>query len=67
MDGKELVPEVQREVERLWPLVESGNLDELTDFAGYQAEFLHLFGFGFAGVDYDADVDTVTPITNLVS
>ena len=29
--------------------VDAGNLDELTDFAGYQAEFLHLFGFGFAG------------------
>ena len=67
MDGKELVPEVQREVERLWPLVQNDNLDELTDFAGYQAEFLRLFGFGFAGVDYDADVDTVAPIGNLVS
>ena len=67
MDGKELVPEVQREVERLWPLVQNDNLDELTDFAGYQAEFLRLFGFGFAGVDYDADVDTVAPIANLAS
>lgn len=66
MDGKELVPEVQREVERLWPLVENGTIDELSDFAGYQQEFLHLFGFGFAGVDYDADVDPVVPIANLV-
>lgn len=66
MDGKELDPEVQREVERLWPLVETANIDELTDFAGYQQEFLQLFGFGFAGVDYDADVDPVAPIAGLV-
>jgi len=67
MDGKELLPEVQREVERLWPMVEHSNLDELTDFAGYQADFLHLFGFGFEGVDYEAEADPVAPIRNLVS
>ena len=67
MDGKELVPEVQREVEQLWPQVETGNIGELTDFAGYQQEFLRLFGFGFAGVDYDAEVDPVAPIANLVA
>jgi len=67
MDGKELLPEIQQEVERRWPLVENGNIDELTDFAGYQQEFLRLFGFGIAGVDYDADVDPVVPIAKLVS
>ncbi len=66
MDGKELDPEVQREVERLWPLVETDNIDQLSDFAGYQQEFLQLFGFGFPGVDYDADVDPVVPIAGLI-
>lgn len=66
MDGKELLPEVQREVERLWPLVNSANLDELTDFAGYQEEFLRLFGFGLKGVDYEADVSPVAPIEQMV-
>jgi len=28
----------------------------ISDFAGYKAEFLRLFGFGIEGVDYDADV-----------
>ncbi len=65
MDGKELDAEVQREVERLWPLVETDTIDELSDFAGYQQEFLRLFGFGFPGVDYDADVDPVVPIPGL--
>jgi len=67
MDGKELVAEVQREVERRWPLVENHTIDELSDFAGYQQEFLRLFGFGIAGVDYDAEVDPVVPIEGLVA
>ncbi|MFM7786041.1 MAG: enoyl-ACP reductase FabV [Gammaproteobacteria bacterium] len=65
MDGKELEAEVQREVERRWPLVQNDSIDELTDFAGYQQEFLRLFGFGLAGVDYDAEVDPVVPIAGL--
>ena len=36
-------------------------------FAGYQQEFLQLFGFGFQGVDYDADVDPAAPIPGLVA
>lgn len=67
MDGRELEPDVQREVEQRWPRVENHNIDELTDFAGYQQEFLRLFGFGVAGVDYDAEVDPVVPIPNLVA
>ncbi len=65
-DGLELRPEIQREVERLWPLVETGSIDELTDFAGYQEEFLKLFGFGFDGVDYDADVSPEVEIPLLL-
>ena len=41
----------------LWPRGHHGNLDELTDIAGYRSEFLKLFGFGLPGIDYDADVD----------
>jgi enoyl-[acyl-carrier protein] reductase/trans-2-enoyl-CoA reductase (NAD+) len=65
MDGKELQADVQREVERRWPLVENHTIDELSDFAGYQQEFLRLFGFGLAGVDYDAEVDPVVSIASL--
>ena len=34
--------------------------------AGYQHEFLKLFGFEIDGVDYDADVDTLVPIAGIV-
>lgn len=66
MDHKELEAAIQEEVTRLWPLVETNNIDELTDFVGYQAEFLKLFGFGVDGVDYDADVDPRVEISGLV-
>ncbi|RVU86548.1 trans-2-enoyl-CoA reductase family protein [Leucothrix sargassi] len=56
VDDLELAPEIQSKVEAIWPQVTTENLDELSDFAGYQAEFLKLFGFGVDGVDYEADV-----------
>ena len=56
MDLKELSPEIQAKVEAIWEQVTEENLMDVTDFKGYQAEFLNLFGFGVEGVDYDADV-----------
>lgn len=66
MDHKELTADVQEAVSQLWPQVTSDNIDQLTDFAGYQADFLKLFGFGLPGVDYTADVDPEVPISGLV-
>ncbi len=57
VDLPELADSVQQEVERLWAEVTTENLNELSDFRGYQEAFFHLFGFGFNSVDYDADVD----------
>lgn len=59
MDEKELRPETQAKIEKLWPEVTEENLFELTDYKGYQADFLKLFGFGFEGVDYEADISPV--------
>ena len=55
VDEKELDPAIQAKVEAIWPQVTEENLFELTDFKGYQSEFLKLFGFGVKGVDYDAE------------
>jgi len=57
LDNHEMVPEVQRQIVELWPQITTENLAALTDIAGYRAEFLKLFGFGLAGVDYEADVE----------
>lgn len=67
MDGKELREEIQQAVENLWPQVTTENIDELTDFAAYQEEFLKLFGFGFDSVDYTADVNPQVAISNLIA
>jgi enoyl-[acyl-carrier protein] reductase / trans-2-enoyl-CoA reductase (NAD+) len=66
-DSLELDPQVQAEVADLWAQIESDNLATLSDFAGYKREFLQLFGFEVDGVDYDAEVDPVVEIANLVS
>ena len=57
MDDVELSAQVQDEVKRRWPIVTTENLKEFGDLEGYNADFLKLFGFGFEGVDYAADVD----------
>ncbi len=62
MDGLELKDSVQHKVQELWDKVTTENVNELTDYAGYHAEFLRLFGFGLAGVNYDADVDPMVSL-----
>ena len=66
LDDWEMREDVQAEVDRVWPSITTGNLHGLTDFDGYRAEFLKLFGFGLAGVDYDADVDPVVEFQQAV-
>lgn len=65
VDEKEIRPEIQREVEKLWPQVTTENLNTISDFRGFRAEFLKLFGFGVSGVNYDADVDAEVQVNRL--
>jgi enoyl-[acyl-carrier protein] reductase / trans-2-enoyl-CoA reductase (NAD+) len=65
-DYKELDPEVQARVQALWTQVNDNNIYELTDFSGYKTDFLRLFGFEIAGVDYEADVNPDVQIPGLV-
>ena len=55
VDDLEMKPEVQAAVARIWPGVTTENLPSETDIAGYRSEFLKLFGFGLAGIDYEAE------------
>jgi enoyl-[acyl-carrier protein] reductase/trans-2-enoyl-CoA reductase (NAD+) len=59
LDDWEMRDDIQAEIDRVWPKLTTENLHEFTDFAGYQEEFLKLFGFGVAGVDYEAEVEPV--------
>ncbi len=57
MDDLEMKDNIQNAVAVVWPQIATENVDELTDFEGYQAEFLRLFGFGVDGIDYEAEVE----------
>lgn len=62
VDDWEMESDVQKAVEAVWPQISSETLNELSDFAGYQSDFLELFGFGIEGVDYDEDVEIELPL-----
>lgn len=66
VDELELKPEIQKAVEEAWDSITTETIPTATDFEGYQAEFLRLFGFGIDGVDYDADVNPVVDIAGMV-
>ena len=66
MDEREMRADVQAKVAESWAKISTENLNQLTDFSGYKQEFLSLFGFGVAGVDYDQEVDSEIPIENLI-
>lgn len=65
IDDWEMRPEIQSAVEKVWHTVATENIDELTDFAGYQQEFYRLFGFGLEGVDYAAETNPLRPIPSV--
>lgn len=55
VDNKELDPVVQAKIEAIWPVITEENLFEITDHKAYREDFLKLFGFGVASIDYDAE------------
>ena len=61
VDDLEMRAEVQAAVAKIWPDVTTENLAAMTDIAGYRSEFLKLFGFGLAGINYDVEVEPHMP------
>lgn len=57
VDDWEMEPDVQAAVEKIWPGISTETLNAESDYAGYQKNFLNLFGFGLSGVDYEEDVE----------
>ena len=60
---EELLSKVQKEVDRIMPMVNESNLTDLADLDGYRHDFLATSGFDVSGVDYEADIarfDTIS-------
>lgn len=66
LDELEMRSDVQEAVAQLWGQVNTETLQDLSDIAGYREDFLHLFGFSTAGVDYAKEVDPSVPIASLL-
>lgn len=65
MDDLEMRADVQKYIKQNWSRVNNDNLIDLADPDGYRNAFLNLHGFGFDGVDYDADIEPIMPATFL--
>ncbi len=57
MDSKETNEATQAKIKAVWDNVTQDNFHELSDYKGYNTEFLNLFGFLIQDVDYEADVN----------
>ena len=62
IDDLEMHPEIQTKVVEIWKEITTENLNAMSDYAGYQKNFLNLFGFELSGVDYDEDVEVDVPL-----
>ena len=66
IDDWEMRPDVQAKVAELWKNADTETLPATGDLAGYKIDFLNLFGFDVAGVDYQADVNEMVEVPGLV-
>lgn len=66
VDDLEMREDVQSQVAALWTEATTESLPEIGDLPGYKHDFLNLFGFDVAGVDYDAEVDEMVEVPGLV-
>ncbi len=57
IDDLEMEPSVQKEVMVRWEQQSEGEELKGGDLEGFRSEYSHIHGFGFDGIDYEADVD----------
>ena len=57
LDDREMRADVQKLVNERWAKLNDTTLPEFADLAGHEKDFLGLFGFGQAGVNYSEDID----------
>ncbi len=66
VDDLEMREDVQAQVAELWLEATTESLPEIGDLPGYKHDFLNLFGFDVACVDYDAEADEMVEVPGLV-
>lgn len=57
VDDWELRDDVQEKVMKVWDMINTDNISELSDTEGYWDDFYKMFGFRVDGVDYALDVE----------
>ncbi|MHA8067529.1 enoyl-ACP reductase FabV [Aquirufa sp. ROCK2-A2] len=67
IDDWEMREDVQEKVAELWKVADTDSLAAIGDLNGYKSDFLNLFGFGFAGVDYAAEAEENLEMEGLIT
>jgi enoyl-[acyl-carrier protein] reductase/trans-2-enoyl-CoA reductase (NAD+) len=67
IDDWEMREDVQASVAALWKQATTEQLPAIGDLAGYKTDFLNLFGFDVAGVDYSADTNEMVDVPGLIT
>jgi len=65
IDDWEMREDVQQKVAKLWEEATTETLLNIGDLNGYRNDFHNLFGFGFDGVDYQADTNEMVAISSI--
>ena len=65
IDDWEMRDDVQEKVAKLWKEATTESLPNIGDLKGYTSDFHNLFGFGFDGVDYQADTNEMVDVSSI--
>ena len=66
VDDWEMRADVQEKVAKLWEQATTETLPGIGDLEGYRKDFHNLFGFGFEGVNYEADTNEMVGVSSIV-
>ena len=66
VDDWEMRADVQEKVAKLWEQATTESLPGIGDLEGYRKDFHNLFGFGFEGVNYEADTNEMVGVPSIV-
>lgn len=66
VDDWEMRSDIQEKVAKLWEQATTETLPAIGDLEGYRKDFHNLFGFGFEGVNYEADANEMVSVSSIV-